>query len=732
MLTYKSYITPTQETNLKLYFIVEQGILETGVLETYTFTHTNPVSAITDKPTFESVYKDTSLNNNKLIWEYQHSTDNILFSSWKNVEDTDAFTETLAYNNYYKFKVTLPEIETEEKYIVESISLNGLKDASVENNYVFVLPAGLPSKYYIFKPDFVFKVFFLNDLIIDVDNPTYLSSYFRYSNTNGRKWSNWFILNKDNLKAINFNPLDFVRFEFSFLNTSNSVDVTVQDITLIGNYQNITLNYTKSNKLGLKEVCFPSDDDPSNGGDGGDGSVSSSDNTNCNNTTNMFNIKCSTGEGTFDPYSLGQLPNLYNYLNQTSSEIWGHEITYFKRNPDVNGIDYSLHEYQLTNITSMQNLKVLVPDNVFPDNQIRFNAFNLDLFESFEIHITRETFKNVFGIEERPGKKDVIYFCQLNRLYEVEHVMHDKTVLNTSTYYKLILKKYTQDASVSWNDDDAKKAIAAITVNTTLDNLFGNTENKDNIDIGKPDQYLPLSKEMITRNLHPKVKVIPYSIYNSSLQIATAAYQMPYRTSDFVVNYGNADNILNTGDNRSFILWFNHSLYSNADTTILFSNLSSGNGYECSITNDVLTLTINSEIYNTGTLNLEADVWYCVLINVDQLQGKISIRILTRQTETDADKLNDSLLVTHSYTKFDHIAQEFNITNNLYMGKVTTALLAPTTSNYMLTNFRVLNQIVPDDLIHKVLNEYIIKDESALIFADNAEAKIILPNYGKN
>lgn len=732
MLTYKSYITPTQDTNLKLQFIVEEGWLETGVLETYTFTHINPVSAITEKPVFETFYTDANGNNGKLIWEYQHSTDNLLFSSWKNIEDTDAFSETLAYNNYYKFRVTLPGDNAEEKFLIESLSLTGVKDASVENNYVFVLPAGYTSKYYIFKPEFVFKVFFLNDLIIDTDNPAYLSSYFRYSNTNGRRWSNWFILNKDNLKAINFNPLDFVRFEFSFLNTSDMVDVTVQDITLIGNYQNITLNYTKSNKLGLKETCFPSDDDPSNGGDGGDGSVSSSDNADCNNTTNMFNIKCSTGDGTFDPYSLGQLPNLYNYLNQTSSEIWGHEVTYFKRNPDVNGIDYSLHEYQLTNITAMQNLKVLVPDNIFPDNQIKFNAFNLDLFESFEIHITRETFKNVFGTEERPGKKDIIYFCQLNRLYEVEHVMHDKTVLNTSTFYKLILKKYTQDASVSWNDDDAKKAIAAITVNTTLDNLFGKVEDKDNIDIGKPDQYLPLSKEMITRNLHPKVKAIPYDILNASLQVATATYQMPYRTNDFMVNYGNADGILNTGDNRSFILWFNNSLYSTNDTTILFSNLSGGYGYECKITNDILTFTVNSEVYELNNIALTTDTWYCLLINMDQLSGKLSIRILTRQSEIDADTLSDSILVTHAYSQYDLVAQEFSMTNNLYLGKVTTATLAPNTSNYMMTNFRVLNQVVPDNLIHKVLNEYIIRDESALIFADNAEAKIILPNYGKN
>lgn len=731
MITYKSYITPSHDTNLKLKFFVEAGLLETDADETFTFASSTPVSGIVGNPTFEYVAFNQNNTDTKLVWEYQVSTDNTTFSAFKNVLDTTAFTEVISANMYYRFKATLPGIDTSEKFIIESITLNGVKNTDVENNYLFVLPAADVNKYFMFKPAFIFKVFSITGVTIESSDNSILSAYFRYSDTNGRSWTNWFILNNDNLKSIKFNPLRFTLFEFSFANTSMSDELVVSDVNLIGEYQNITLNYQKSNKIGLKSLCFPVP--PTDSIDGGVSTPcgpGGNDNCSTNNVTNLFNPDCFPTSGSYNPYNTGQLANLYNYLNQTNTQIFGHTVTYFKQDPDKNGTDFMLHEYQLTNVIKKQDIKVLVPDNVFPDNQIKFNAFNLDLFESFEIHITKDEFKNYFGIEERPGAKDYIYFCDLNRLYEVEHVIHDKTVLNTSTYYKVILKKYTQDASVNWSDTDAKNAIEAITLNSSLDNLFGSYKDTEQKDVSKTTQFLPLSKEKVARNIQTRVKQVPYELLNASLAISASVYDIPYRMNDFAVNYGVIDNVLTTADNRSFIAWFKLPSYATTYDITLFSNAQSNIGYSAKIFNNKLTFKINSTSYELPSIGLEVDTWYCVNINVNQLDKKINMRILTRQTESNADTLKDSILVTHAYIQLDYVPVAFNHSNNLYLAKIIPDVLLSNTASYFVTNFRILSQIVEDSVMHKVLNEYIIKDESAIVLIDNAEEKIILPNYG--
>ncbi len=47
-----------------------------------------------------------------------------------------------------------------------------------------------------------------------------------------------------------------------------------------------------------------------------------------------------------------------------------------------------------------------------------------------------------------------------------------------------------------------------------------------------------------------------------------------------------------------------------------------------------------------------------------------------------------------------------------------------------LTNIRLFTEIVPDNEINKLLNQNIIRDDSRyLILADNANKRLVLPNY---
>jgi hypothetical protein len=51
-------------------------------------------------------------------------------------------------------------------------------------------------------------------------------------------------------------------------------------------------------------------------------------------------------------------------------------------------------------------------------------------------------------------------------------------------------------------------------------------------------------------------------------------------------------------------------------------------------------------------------------------------------------------------------------------------------SDMKLTNVRLFLDIIPEDTHNKILNQYVIREDSKyLVFADNANTRITLPNF---
>jgi hypothetical protein len=69
------------------------------------------------------------------------------------------------------------------------------------------------------------------------------------------------------------------------------------------------------------------------------------------------------------------------------------------------------------------------------------NQFDLNLFDTMEAHITKQQFKEIFGLKEDLVKK--ISYTNVNRMYQVDHAQQFRSFNNAAVYYKLI-KKYTQ------------------------------------------------------------------------------------------------------------------------------------------------------------------------------------------------------------------------------------------------------------------------------------------------
>ena len=94
-----------------------------------------------------------------------------------------------------------------------------------------------------------------------------------------------------------------------------------------------------------------------------------------------------------------------------TSNIFGHDVQYFRTEPDARTEDVHLMEYSLHNVIDKKTVKVLVPDNEFPEESMTYDIFGME-FAEFEIHITAAEFETVFGLGKSPRNKDYMYISK--------------------------------------------------------------------------------------------------------------------------------------------------------------------------------------------------------------------------------------------------------------------------------------------------------------------------------
>ncbi len=308
-------------------------------------------------------------------------------------------------------------------------------------------------------------------------------------------------MTKENISTVRINPIRFFQVEYLIINNSNS-PVKIQDINLIGDFQNVSQDYAKTNLYGIRDCCQSYLLGSSNGVLDANGNLIA-------NTTGVLDAQsCTTGNilkpmtdddksKLYNPYQQTAAMNLLNRLSNDSIEVFGWRVKYFVTDPDGKGIDYSLHEFQLYNIVCEEEIKVAVENNQFPDNQIVMNQFDLTLFDSFEIHITKESFKAAFGVQRRPSKEDLLYFCDINRMFIVDHAQQFRNFNNAAIYYKVVLKKYNKSANVIAGNTEINDKIKELTKNTTIDELFGVENRQDKQAIANKPQLQTLTRDPI-------------------------------------------------------------------------------------------------------------------------------------------------------------------------------------------------------------------------------------------
>lgn len=685
-------------------------------------------------------YDTLGINQERyLIPYYRISRDSLAWTEWSTI--------TKNFNNFPKID-PLDPFYLEIKWVRKGTSNVGIirvieykiegeleREVIEEDSVSTTVPKG---KSIVIKAPFIYKVFkvFDTEIIASTTIPEECKISYRYSQDNSKSWSKWEPFTKQHITTIRINPIRFFQIEYLIENNSQS-SVSIQDINLIGDFQNITEDYKKTNLFGIRQCCqsnimgtydqngvfVPNTtlNETGGGGPGCDSSLSSLPKMTTDEKANLYN-----------PYQQGQAMNLLQKLSNDAQMVFGHRVIYFATDPDKKGTDHIINEYQLFNVVCEAELKVSVDSNQFPDSQIVMNQFDLNLFETFQVHITKQQFKELFGPQRRPAKEDFLYFCDLNRMYSVDHAQQFRNFNNAAVYYKLVLKKFNKTANIDYTDKKIQTTVDKLTKNTTIDELFSPEIKEQKEAIANKNQNQPLTHEPI--RLEYLAEINKELIENSSTIISKSHYDLSSVTfGDVAVRYRNLTTVFKTTNNFGYYCWFNINNYLQGEVYNLFHFFDRLNtkGWKVNLENDAVILQMETETYTwdlkgtpTGDATaLAEDTWYCYVLNIDQRTSEASHWIYKR----DVDEEDEAS--TLFYTTLRKV---YNKTHSITPISFEVSGFAPEilASDMKMTNIRLFNDIIPDTTHNKILNQYIIGDDSKhLIFADNATTRIYLPKF---
>lgn len=189
----------------------------------------------------------------------------------------------------------------------------------------------------------------------------------------------------------------------------------------------------------------------------------------------------------FKPYAVNRAINLYQDLSKIVNQTFGWEVNYYSVQPQGRGRDVFLKEYTIFNVVSEKCIKIMVPNNQFPDNKINYDPFGLQFETTFEIQIDKGYFENIFGRGSQPRKRDIIYFPLTNRIYQINSTYLFRDFMYSPVYFKIELVKYEPKANTYFKDPSLQEEIESISLDSQK--LFGEEINDNEEKVTKPEQY---------------------------------------------------------------------------------------------------------------------------------------------------------------------------------------------------------------------------------------------------
>lgn len=208
----------------------------------------------------------------------------------------------------------------------------------------------------------------------------------------------------------------------------------------------------------------------------------------------------------YKPYEAFTAIQIAKELSLQTNKIYGHDVVYFKTEPDRDSADFVFKEWTLFKTTNRRCIKVMVPENKFPDNKPTFQEFGVDFEIPFEIHIDNVYFQQMFGRNAQPRKRDYLYFPLLNRMYEIQGSYLYRGFMMEPMYWKIQLTKFHPNIDMYMKAED-RQFLDNLIVST--DQLMGNEAASQMLDALDPQQTKTISthQDETRRSMHQDLKV---------------------------------------------------------------------------------------------------------------------------------------------------------------------------------------------------------------------------------
>jgi len=534
------------------------------------------------------------------------------------------------------------------------------------------------------------------EFYIPVNSSNYFDYEYRWSN-NGTQFSEFRTLNKGlafgDLLGLTFDPtkplwLD-IKAEVAALSQAHTISL-------------ISVTFTLETEAGTIESCPQF----------------------CTECTDPFamngcaNIEVSCDANLFNPYNLNKSTTIYKQIVGMVSDIFGHQVQYFRTEPDMRTEDVHLMEYSLHNVVAKQNIKILVPDNEFPEEAATFDIFGME-FAEFEVHITAEEFEKVFGYGKKPRNKDYMYIPLINRMYEVNTVAIADEFNQTNSYWRVMLTKYQERTSVIKGQFE----VETDTLTTGVEEIFGERQKQEQVKDTNPVQFQSVStsyRDGIRGFVDRALSIVDYDLKNRWTVVSKNYYDLTkLNTQSTGVEYS-IQSKLATGDNMAITLWFAPQFQS-TDTNeyVLFGDLAALGGFKLFVSNTKFRINVAGNDYEfTHGVTLQKGEWYGLVLNFNNMFLQLALSLYRLD-------LNNNRGMTPGSRPQDN-------NNNLieeYSGLLSIGqpIVWDSGSNYHLrgnktymTNIRVFTNVVEYEQHHNVLNQYVVRDNQLAILIDNS------------
>lgn len=206
------------------------------------------------------------------------------------------------------------------------------------------------------------------------------------------------------------------------------------------------------------------------------------------NTSNAINLN-----------SLSSLVTTVNSLNTVVSNMYGIVVKWFRATPVERSADVIFHEYTLHNVVDCGfDINVIYDDTGYDEAALQYNMMGIQYQIPLTVNIAINVWNEATNYDGTiPQKKDIVYFPQSNKLYQVVSMNPVKTVAQQITSYKCNLAIYKPERSVVLNDDLAE-TIENYT--ESVNSKFGEDIKNDIIDIIADKQTSPFNSTHIMDN----------------------------------------------------------------------------------------------------------------------------------------------------------------------------------------------------------------------------------------